>query len=145
VFEVFADRVADVMALGVSFFAEGKLPGALDTAVAERNWRMLIESGAGAIFAIRGADGRVVGALGALIYPDLNDGALVATEAFWYVLPEHRGSGLRLLQTFETWAQARGARRLIMVHLSGLMPDKLETFYQRRGYRAIEKHYLKEV
>jgi GNAT superfamily N-acetyltransferase len=132
-------------ALGALFFAEAGLPGRLDASVAEQSWRSLLGGGFGAIWAIEDSGGSYIGGLGALIYPDMNDGRLVATEAFWYVRPECRGGGLRLLQVFEDWAKARGVSRLMMVHLQNLMPESLSRLYVRRGYRPLETHYMKEL
>lgn len=144
--EVTAINLPEVMQLGQSFFDEGKLPGAFDPEIAGATWAALIQSGAGVILALRNNTGQMVGALGAIVFPDINDGKLVATEAFWYVLPgERHGGGLRLLHAFEEWAAARGAARLIMVHLLTLMPEKLAALYARRGYRPIETHYVKEL
>lgn len=131
-----------IIELGRSFYAEGNLPGRVEPEQVKRSWNLFLATGQGALFVLE-RDGAVVGALGALIYPDMNDGDLVATEAFWYVMPEHRGGGIALFNAFEAWASAAGAKRLMMVHLLDLMPKALEKFYIKKGYRPIEIHYIK--
>jgi len=139
-----ADRLEELAKLGAGFYTEGQLPGSFKPEVFVRTWQALLASEAAVCFALE-QQGELCGALGAIIYPDPNDGAMVATEMFWYVIPEHRRHGLRLLKAFEQWASERQARRLCMVHLTRLSPDRLQKLYHARGYRHVESHYLKEI
>jgi GNAT superfamily N-acetyltransferase len=141
--------VADLLMLaghGHEFFAEGGLPGRFKAEVFVQNWRMLLDGGVGVIF-MACRDGELAGAIGGLIYPDVNDGELTTMETFWFVRAAHRGGtlGLRLMQRYEDWARWRGAARIGMVHLTGLMPDRLRSIYERRGYREAEIHYFKPL
>lgn len=130
--------------LGPQFFVEGRLPGKFVAAVFVRNWQMILDQGRGAIWTARDAGGEICGALGALVAPDLNDGELVAQEAFWFVAESARGSvGVLLFAAWERWAKALGVKRAIMIHLLSSMPQKLQRFYHRRGYRPVEVHYVK--
>lgn len=132
---------------GREFYEEGRLPGRFVEAVFVQSWERVLGAELGVIFIACAEDGELAGALGALIFPDINDGALVATEAFWYVRRVHRGGMLaaRLLARYEAWARERGAARLGLVHLTGLMPEKLGAFYERRGYVESEKHFYKQL
>lgn len=149
--QLHADEIVGLRGLGRAFFAEGRLPGAFRYPVFADSWRRLLGSGLGAIFAYWPEGDQYgeepAGALGAAVYPDPNDGELVATEFFWFVMPDRRGgpAALRLLRAYETWAQSVGARRLIMVHLAALRADDLKRVYERMGYREVETHYIKEV
>jgi GNAT superfamily N-acetyltransferase len=135
----------DALALGPEFYAEAGLPGRFHQGTAVRTWAQLIKAGTGMV-AVLGEPGCVVGAVGGLLYPDLNDGALVAAEAFWFVSPGARGRGaLALLDEYEAWAREAGAARLSMVHLVSLNADRLARLYARRGYRPVEVHYIKEI
>lgn len=138
------DRLAQLARMGPEFYAEGKLPGAFDPVAFIHTWTNLLAAGTAHIFALE-EQGQFVGALGAIIYPDPNDAAPVATEMFWFVRQGHRGSGFVLLDAFEHWAKERGAKRISMVHLVSLMPAVLERVYKARGYRHIESHYMKDV
>lgn len=129
---------------GIAFFDEGKLPGGFVPEVFIRNWKNMISSGRGVI--IGSFDGETItGALGAVMAPDLNNDQLLATECFWFVFPQYRGHGIRLLTEFERWAKAAGARRAAMVHLQRLQPESLGALYERMGYEKIETNYLKEL
>lgn len=135
----------DALALGPAFYAEAGLPGRFDQGTAVRTWSQLIKGGAGMV-AMLIEHGEVVGTIGGILHPDINDGALVASEAFWFVAPEARGrGGLALLDEYERWAREVGASRVSMVHLFSLKPAPLARLYERRGYRPVEVHYIKEI
>jgi GNAT superfamily N-acetyltransferase len=85
--------------------------------------------------------GRVVGMIGMLIFPHVLSGELCGGELFWWVDPEARGVGLRLLRRAETWAIDRGAVRLQMVAPT---PD-VGALYERLGYAFVETAYSRRV
>lgn len=130
--------------LGLKFYAESGLPGRFVPSVFEASWTKFYGLGMGQIFKLE-EDGKVVGAIGGMIYPDPNDGDLVASEMFWFVEPEARGGGIRLFIAFENWAKERGAKRIAMIHLQSLAPEALERLYFRKGYRKTESHYFKTL
>lgn len=133
-----------VAEIGRSFFEEGKLPGKLVPEVFETTWTALLTAGAGGILMLEDS-GDPRGVLGFLQYPDINDGETVITETFWYVLPQHRRDGLKLLRRFESVAKERGAKRIIMGHLKALTPETLGHLYTRLGYTELETTYIKAV
>lgn len=107
---------------------------------AESHWK-LVESGIGRIFMLE-SDCQLIGGLGAIKFPDLNNGEMTAVECFWLVDPDHRGSGLKLLDAYEKWYEedcSKGA----LIHLIDSFPDALEKVYFRRGYQLVEKHYVR--
>ncbi len=103
-------------------------------------WEFLYKTDQGIIFVLDN-EGEIAGGIGGMAIPDCITGILSATEAFWYTRKEHRGQGLRLLTAYEAWAKERGCKKVRMVHLSDLMPDRLRRFYEKRGYREIETTY----
>lgn len=136
----------ELKALGEAFVAEAKYPGSFKVDVFKRNWSMILGKQMGAMWVIRG-DYKIVGALGAILHPDINDDQLVAQEAFWFVAPEHRGgtTGIRLLNEFELWAVMHAAKRILTAHLHTSMPDKVAKIFERRGYQAAETCYIKPL
>jgi GNAT superfamily N-acetyltransferase len=126
------------------FFREGKLPGALNEESFVQGWRQMLTSGVGVLlgaFSERGIEG----AIGGSVFPDFPTGDLVATEFFWFTIPGHRGSGLKLLTAFENECRSRGAKRINMVHLVNLNDDIMARVYERRGYDLREKIYIKNL
>lgn len=86
-------------------------------------------------------DAKATGMIGALITPHPYSGALVMNEMFWYVSPEDRGSGVRLLRAAEAWGRTQSAGLLIMVS-----PDeRVSAFLTRTGYRPLETHFIKSL
>ena len=129
---------------GQKFFVEGKLPGTFNPEVFVANWQGFIADGRGVIIALFD-DGAFGGALGALLCPDISTGDLMAVECFWYMLPGHRGGGIRLLFEFEKWAKEKKALRIAMIHLTNLGETQLPLLYARLGYEAVEVHYVKNL
>lgn len=144
VIELPIPRLPELARYGAQFFAEGKLPGRFVPDVFVATWTKLITARLGIVIALESGD-ELLGGLGAMAYPDPNDGALIATELFWYIRQGHRGGGFHLLNTFEAWARRNGCKRIAMVHLTTLMPAVLERVYTARGYRHVESHYMKEA
>ena len=108
----------------------------------------IVRNGMGEIFVMEDDDTRdFIGALACLKAPGLHDGKLMAIELFWYVTPKHRkgGKGLDLWYAFENWAKEQGCQQMAMIHMADSMPDILEKLYISRGYRLLEKHYVKDI
>lgn len=128
---------------GRQFYLDAKLPGQFIPEAFCASWRNLISTGRGAIIGLfDGPD--IAGALGCIAAPELNNYDTIAVEAFWFMIPGRRGSGLRLLMEFERWAKVKGCQRAAMIHLEALNP-RLAEIYVRLGYKLIERHYLKTL
>jgi len=87
----------------------------------------------GIVFVARDDDG-VFGAIGGSLSPFWwNDAALIASEWFWYVLPEKRGgtAAVRLIDAFEREGSSRGAS---WVAMQGGVDRSTADFLGRRGY-----------
>lgn len=126
------------------FFDEGKIPGEFKPTTFVNSWTVLCSMGMGKMLGLF-IEGKAVGFLGMIITEDINDGAKVAQEAFWYVHPDHRGSGLRLLIAAEKLAKELSCLRMGMVHLSNPAGEKLSRIFKRMGYSPIEVHYQKSL
>lgn len=139
-----AEDFMPLVTMGKAFYAEGKLPGHFSAYHFTEFWTALLESGIGELWVLM-KDETVCGAIGFMVTKDPNDGALVANELFWFLQPAARGHGLALLDMFETRAKNRGCQRMLMVHLASLRSEAVAHLYQRRGYKLLESHYLKET
>lgn len=130
--------------LGESFYREGVLPGRFNIQHWLTQWRLIIKSKLGFIWLLM-LDGKPVGAIGIILQPDLCDGELAASEAFWYVMPEHRGGtgGIRLLKAAEKFAEQCGATRMFMVRHHAATTEKLERLYEARGYFPMHTTYCR--
>jgi GNAT superfamily N-acetyltransferase len=125
-------------------FAEAKEPAKIKASAWILNWTKLIEMGMGVVL-ISEQDGKPTGAIAGFVHPDISDGVLTLSEAFWYVTPESRGHGIKLLKAFEDFAKSSGCERVMMIHLLEINAEALSKIYARRGYKAIEIHYVKDL
>jgi GNAT superfamily N-acetyltransferase len=117
---------------------EGKIASNAD--VLTKLMGNLIGSNEGCIF-VSEQGSKVTGMIGAYLYVHPFSGENIAGEAFWWVEPEYRGGGVKLMLEVEKWARAKGADRLTMIAPS----PKVETLYQALGYGKLETHYQKDL
>lgn len=85
--------------------------------------------------------------LGGIVVPHFFDATRsMATELFWWVEPQARGAGegAALLKSFESWARASGASRVVMVSMASLS-ETVGKMYEAHGYTSFESSYLKEL
>ena len=84
---------------------------------------------------------RPVGMLAVWVYRHPMSDELVASELVWWVSPERRGIGPRLLKRAETWARERGAAVLQMIAPN----DRVARFYAACGYELVELAYHRRL
>jgi GNAT superfamily N-acetyltransferase len=65
----------------------------------------------------------------------------IASELAWWVEPEHRGHGKKLLEAFLDWAEAAEFQYITMSALG----DELDQLYQSYGFDRNEVVYIKRV
>ena len=128
-----------IRTLGPKFFAEARRAGRFNADFFESMFAQLLDQGLGAGLRL-GEHGVLV----AVLTPDMVTGDTVAMELFWYVDPDYRGIGKKLMSAFEQWARDVGANRMVMGH--PLPCDQsMGQFYMRQMYMPLETHYMKEV
>lgn len=116
----------------------------VDPEIPAKSYWDMIQNGNAEMMMLMEGD-KCVGGLGCIKYPDLHSGELFAVETFWYVLPDYRGAGITLLERFEQWAKDNNCVKCAMIHLVDSMSSVLERLYKMRGYKLVEKHYVKEL
>ena len=115
-----------------------------DPEVWVKAWTALLKQGAAFVLISEDDDG-ITGAMGGLVYPDVNDGVLVCQESFWFVPRDKRGGGPALLREYEELAADIGVKRSIMNHLADSRAKHIARFYERAGYQPLESSYYKEL
>lgn len=143
IYEATPDQAYGVAKFMKSFEAETSHV-LVDPEYAGRKYAEMITNGNGHMFVME-ENGEMIGGLGCVVGDDLHYPRKIAIETYWFMHPDHRGYGIKLLRHFEAWAKEHGCGYTAMVHLVDSMPDSLEALYARRGYTLIEKHYLKAV
>ena len=79
-------------------------------------------------------EGAIIGMIGWILHSHFISGEWVAGEVFWWMEPEHRGHGLKLLDAVKQSARARGAKYLHMIAPS----ERIERLYRHLGYEFVE-------
>lgn len=82
-----------------------------------------------------------LGMIGVLTFRHPVSGEIVASEMFWWVEPEIRGMGVRLLRAAEEWATMAGAKRMMMI----APDDRVGDFYGRVGYDKVETTWMRRL
>lgn len=89
--------------------------------------------------------GIVVGMIALFVFAHPLSAQRTAGELCWWVEPEARGAGVRLMKAAEVWARAHGAETLQMIAPmeSDEAKPPVATVYERAGYRLAELAYVK--
>lgn len=88
--------------------------------------------------------GGVVGFISGIAVPLLGNGqSRMAVEQGFYILPEHRGSGLKLLRFYEKLVREQSVKYSVLTCLQSCEPDKAQKLYEHEGYHLSERNYLK--
>jgi len=70
----------------------------------------------------------------------------VCLEFFYWVEPKYRGrNSYKLITEFEQYCEVRGADHIIMLSVPTELAAGVERLYERRGYKPLEKLFIKEV
>lgn len=94
----------------------------------------------GTVF-VSGSDATVTGMIALVIYEHPYSGERTASELAWWVEPESRGDGVRLLRAAEEWGRERGATRMQMIAPN----ERVGGLYSRLGYAPIETTYQRSL
>lgn len=105
-----------------------------------RTVALLLAADTGAVF-VAERDDAVIGMIGLLYFEHPITGERTVTELFWWMEPEARGYGVRLLKRAERWAAAAGAQK---VHMIAPTPE-VGLLYERLGYEALETTYQRAL
>lgn len=93
------------------------------------------------LFFVLESEGEIIGAICGAVAPHYMTGELAASELFWWVTPEARGYGLKLLDAFEQASIERGAKVGGMVAPRG--SEQLARVYAHKGYAMSETVFVK--
>lgn len=95
----------------------------------------------------RDGDGATIGVFAGYSLPFYFSDDKIARDVLWYVVPEHRASGvgIRLLVLFERWARDRGSKAVWIGQDSGIDTSKFSRVLESRGYGFIGSNYSLRV
>lgn len=102
--------------------------------------RLLLANPAGTIL-VAEKDGAVKGMIAMASHSHPFSGETIACEVVWWVDPDARGDGIRLLKAAEDWGRDIGAKRIQMI-----APDlRVAQTYERLGYELIESSFQRSL
>lgn len=137
------DDVEPLVEMGIRFIsAEFSKHFVASPAALRMTITSLVENADALFLVLEDNENIIRGTIGALTYCHPFSGELVATEMFWWVDPERRGGGLKLMLAAEDWARKRGAVKMQMGAPAG---RDMADFYARIGYAEVERAYQKKL
>ena len=98
-----------------------------------------IDAALGELYVLSDDDG-LCGVLFALYMPSMTNGSLTAMEYAWFVLPEKRRHGIRLMDFYIKRAKEKGCKLIVMCHMAD-QPETLKKLYKRKGFVETESNY----
>lgn len=134
--------IPQIVAMGVRFATESEYARhfLVRPEVIARTVAHVASSEDGAIF-VSGSDATLTGMIALVAFEHPFSGERIASELVWWVEPEARGDGLRLLRAAEEWARATGAVRVQMVAPN----DRVGALYERLGYAKLETYFQRSL
>lgn len=92
-------------------------------------------------------DNEVVGLLGLIKFQSPLSEQYMVGEQYWYILPEHRGNGMKLIFKAEEWTKDNECTHLILSAsmIASKLFDKVCSIYERIGMKKFETSYIKKV
>lgn len=83
------------------------------------------------------------GVLMAVAYEHPFGAGCIAKETVWFVTETARGRGaIKMLDAYETWARSTGC---VSAGMASLASNDVSKLYERRGYVAVETHFMKSL
>lgn len=138
-------EIESVLKFGCSYSENQTVAGGLDAGYYVRKFKELYRKGVAHIFGMFSDAGKLAGALGFFVVPNLFNREIHAIQNFWYVAPEFRGRGLLLLKEYERQARKLGCTRMQMPHQLKRQPENFGKFFERYGFEAQEVSYYKTL
>jgi len=137
-----AGDVPRLVDMGLRFIEESSYNGRLakNRHALEKLMLRLIEQPDGYL-AVSERLGILTGMIGCAAYVHPWSGEWIAGELFWWVEPEHRGSGVSLMGAAERWANDKDCVRFQMIAPN----ERLANLYEARGYMKLEEAWQKDL
>jgi len=140
------DDIPRMVEMGEAFTTAVAMPIAFDAAGFAEQLAKMIEHPGAFVQVIDNGELGAVGGIGGLAGQHmLFPAVLTATELFWWIEPEFRGStqALRLVTDFEEWAAGLGC---VVVAVSMFVADgRVQTFLERRGFVHYESSFVRRL
>jgi GNAT superfamily N-acetyltransferase len=137
-----ADDAGRLVEMGQRFVAETEYSGLISAKpeCLAQTVASVLENPNGVVL-VSGSDASVTGMIAMLAYNHPFSGERTAFEVVWWVEPESRGDGVRLLRAAEDWAKEQGATAVQMVAPN----ERVGALYARLGYAPVETSFQRSL
>lgn len=135
----------DILDLSEDFWGHTQFQESFERAHTINMVNMAYEHG---LLAVLEIEKRVVGFAAGVKSPSMGSSkAIVGTELAWWVSPANRGggAGVKLLRFMEGLAKKEGVKYWNMISMQTSMPDKINSMYEKMGYKLAETTYTKVI
>jgi GNAT superfamily N-acetyltransferase len=90
-------------------------------------------------------DKKIIGIIaGQVMVPPGSDDK-VFHELVWFVLPEYRRYSIKLFNSIIQFCRINDIKYMIFNHITNSVGEKVERFYQKKGFKLLEQHYIKTI
>lgn len=137
-----ADDMARLVEMGQRFAAETEYAAfiSIDADRLAQTIANVTASPDGAVLVSEAGD-KAKGMIAMIVYDHPYSGQRTAFELVWWVDPEARGDGVRLLRAAEEWARDQGATAMQMVAPN----ERVGALYRRLGYEPVETSFQRSL
>lgn len=144
--EIVAGDFEEVIRLGRAMHAESSFAS---IPFSDQRARALLDDyvrGGTRTWLVASVDGVICGFFAGYVAPYFFSEKTVAHEILWFVVPEHRktGLGLVLLSAFESWAKGMGVSELRIGYSTDVDSPAFERLMLKRGYSRMGGNYRLE-
>jgi GNAT superfamily N-acetyltransferase len=147
--EVRPDDAKEVMKVGKKLHMESPFHSRYkwDKGNAFRFIRDLSSSDDSCMYICTNGSGEITGMVGGQIHSMYYTNDKYASEAIFYVLPEHRGgrSAILLLKEFEKWAKKHNVKDMEFGVVTAIHPEKTDRFFKKYGFEYLGANFYKEI
>lgn len=128
--------------IGEVFFQECSLPGKVNPAFFQNVFERLMLDDLAEVWVYE-SNKQIVGTIAIVFSRDHTTSDKIAQEMFWYVLPDHRMLGAKLLFWAMKRAKERGCDRLIMTAVkSSPTYSAVCDIYEKMGMKELETNFI---
>lgn len=94
-----------------------------------------------------GSSPEIIGFMGLVLFKNRLSEQIMVEEHLFYVLPEYRGQGKKLITSAQKWAKDRGCTHIIMnaSYMASNLCDRISRLYTLLGYKKFEAVYIKSI
>lgn len=98
------------------------------------------------VFVLEKDNEEIVGFIGGVVatYP-VNENVKIFIESGWFVKKDYRKDSVQLLAVLEKYCKDNEIEHLIIGNTDVGKTEQFKNFYERKGYKLFEQHFIKEI